>query len=60
MLLSNFNMKLVNFKGYCQGQKGPMWAYISETMHTMVNVYLLHIYKVIFGFSVYIMTFDLG
>ena len=54
MLLSNIKMKLVNFKGYCQGQKvqcGPLlsiWAYISETVHAMVNVYLWHIYKVIY------------
>ena len=28
MLLSNFKMKLVNFKGYCQGHKGPMWTIV--------------------------------
>ena len=54
MLLSNCMMNLVNVKGYCQGQKvqcGPLlsiWAYISETAQAMVNVYLWHIYKVIY------------
>ena len=54
MLLSNFKINLVNFKGHCQDQKvqcGPLlsiWAYVSETVHVMVNVYLWHIYKVIY------------
>ena len=49
MLLSNVKMNLVNFKGHCQCQKvqcGPLlsiWAYISETVHAMVNVDLWHI-----------------
>ena len=67
VLLSNIKMKLVNFKGYCQGQKvqcGPLlsiWAYISETVHAMVNVYLWHIYKVIYliyQFTLWHLTLD--
>ena len=33
---------------------------ISETVHAMTNVSMKYIYEVIYDFSLYIMTFDIG
>ena len=33
---------------------------ISETVHSVTNVCMKHIYKVIYDLSVYLVTFDLG
>ena len=52
-------------KGHFQDQKGPIWTFviylakISETVHTMINVSMKHLYKVIYNISFYIKTFDL-
>ena len=35
-----------------------IWANISDTVHTITNGYMKHIYKVIYNLSVYIKTLD--
>ena len=64
MLLSNFNEFFKVIVKVSNVQFGPLlyiWAYISETVHTMVNVYLWHIYNVIyliFQFTLLPVTLD--
>ena len=49
------NAESSSFKGYFQGQKGPIWTFvmanISETVHAVTNVCMKHIYKVIYDLS---------
>ena len=57
MLFSNVNG--VDFKGYFQGQKGPIWTfviylgqYLKNGAYDVANVCMKHIYKVIYDLSV--------
>ena len=44
----------------CQfGQYLFIWANISETVYANNHVCMKHIYKVVYGLSVYLITFDL-
>ena len=56
-------MVLVDFKGYFQGQKGPIWTfviYLGETVHAVTNVCMKHIIQSQYDLSVDLVIFDLG
>ena len=61
-------MALVDFKGYFQGQKGPIWTLVIYVSQYLRNgaccdqcLYEAHIIcKVIYGLSVDLVNFDLG
>ena len=59
-------MVLIDFKGYFQGQRGPIWIfviYLGQYLgngNAVTNVCMKHIYKVIYDLSIDIVAFDLG
>ena len=56
---------LIDFKGYFQGQKGPIWTFVIYLGHYLRNgaccdnVCMKRIYKVLYDISVDLVTFDL-
>ena len=59
-------MVLIDYKGYFQGQKGPIWIFVIylgqylRKVHAVTNVCMKHIYKVIYDLSVDLVIFDFG
>ena len=59
-------MVLIDFKGYFQGYKGPIWTFVSyigqylRNGNDVTNVCMKHIYKVTYDLSVHLVTFDRG
>ena len=60
-------MVLVDFKGYSQGQKGPIWTFVIYLGQYLRNgaccdqcLYETHIQSHIYDLSVDLMIFDLG
>ena len=54
-------MVLIDYKGYFEGQKGPLlsiWANISESVHAVTNVCMKYIYEVIYDLSLDLLTLD--
>ena len=67
MLFSNL-MVLIDFKGYFQGQKGPIWTFVNYLGQYLRNgeccnqcLYEAHVQSHInYDISVYLVIFDLG
>ena len=59
-------MVLIDFKGYCQGQKCPIWAfviYLGQYLKKRCMLWPMFVwstYKVIYDLSIDLVTFDLG
>ena len=56
---------LIDFKGYFQGENGPIWTFVIYLGHYLRNgaccdnICMKHIYRVIYDISVDLVTFDL-